>query len=286
MFEQTSGLQQKSQSCRRGSLVVVGTGIQAGHLTVDARTAITTADRVLYCVADIQTEWLLHTLNPRAESLRGFYADDKLRIVTYTEMIDRTLEYVRAGERVCAVYYGHPGIFVYPSHRSVQKAQAEGYHACMLPAVSSLDCLFADLGIDPASGCQIFEATDLLLRGRSIDPTMLVIIWQIGCVGDMGFNSKGYDGRNLPTLVDELARVYEPNHIVTVYEAAQYWVCDPVVKKVRLADLPTCGVTWISTLVIHPQTAAAVRSSMVSKLGLEQSFSATSSLVPSPNVKQ
>jgi len=284
MPEQLSGLQQNSQLRCRGSLVVVGTGIQVGHLTHDARNAIATADRVLYCVADIQTEWLIHTLNPRAESLRGFYADDKPRIITYHEMIDRTLEYVRAGERVCAVYYGHPGIFVYPSHQSVQKAQAEGYHACMLPAVSSLDCLFADLAIDPASGCQIFEATDLLLRGRSIDPTMLVIIWQIGCVGDMGFNSKGYDGRNLPTLVEELARVYEPNQVVTVYEAAQYWVCDPVVKKVRLADLQTCGVTWISTLVIYPATAAAVRASMVSKLGLEQSFGASSSVAPSKNV--
>jgi Tetrapyrrole (Corrin/Porphyrin) Methylases len=286
MSEQSFGLQQNSQSRRRGSLVVVGTGIQVGHLTLDARAAIITADRVLYCVADVQTEWLLNTLNPRAESLRGFYADDKLRIVTYRQMIDRTLECVRAGERVCAVYYGHPGIFVYPSHESIKKAQAEGYQACMLPAVSSLDCLFADLGIDPASGCQIFEATDLLLRGRRIDPTMLVIIWQIGCVGDIGFNSKGYDGRHLPTLVDELARVYEPNHVVTVYEAAQYWVCDPVVKEVRLADLPTSGVTWISTLVIYPATTAPVRSSMVSKLGLEQSFSAASSLVSSPNLKQ
>jgi hypothetical protein len=73
---------------------------------------------------------------------------------------------------------------------------------------------------------------------------------------------------------------------VTVYEAAQYWVCDPVVKKVRLVDLPTSGLTWISTLVIYPATPAPVRSSMVSKLGLEQSFSATSSPVSSPNVKQ
>jgi maleate cis-trans isomerase len=32
----------------------------------------------------------------------------------------------------------------------------------MLPAVSSLDCLFCDLGVDPSTGCQIVEATDLL----------------------------------------------------------------------------------------------------------------------------
>ncbi len=253
---------------KRGSLVVVGTGIQVGQMTTDAQAWIRRAYKVLYCVADLATERLIHRLNSAAESLYVFYADDKRRSTTYEEMVQRTLSCVRDGLEVCAVYYGHPGIFVYPSHQSIKRARAEGYAAVMLPAVSSLDCLFADLAIDPVAGCQIFEATDLLLRDRVVDPTMLAIVWQIGCVGDMGFNFKGFDGRNIPTLAEALGNIYGQDYEVIVYEAAQYSVCDPTIRRIRIRDLPSGCVTGISTLVIPPQRARAVVPEMLERLGL------------------
>ena len=54
----------------------------------------------------------------------------------------------------------------------------------MIAGISAEDCLFADLGFDPAStGCLTFEATDFLIHNRRVDPTCLVILWQIGVVG-------------------------------------------------------------------------------------------------------
>ncbi len=80
---------------RKGSLVVVGTGISAGHLTRESLRHIELADIVLYCVADIATERLIQTLNPRTENLYFFYADGKPRSQTYKEMTDRILHFVR-----------------------------------------------------------------------------------------------------------------------------------------------------------------------------------------------
>jgi hypothetical protein len=38
----------------------------------------------------------------------------------------------------------------------------------MLPAISAEDCLFADLGVDPADhGCPSYEATDFLVHGAA-----------------------------------------------------------------------------------------------------------------------
>jgi len=63
----------------------------------------------------------------------------------------------------------------------------------MLPGISAEDCLFADLGIDPSfMGCQTVEATDLLLRNRPLITSGHVLIWQVGVVGDPGFNFKGF----------------------------------------------------------------------------------------------
>lgn len=55
----------------------------------------------------------------------------------------------------------------------------------MLPSISSEDCLFADLSVDPAvGGCQSYEATDFMLNGLIIGPSSQLVLWQIGVLGD------------------------------------------------------------------------------------------------------
>src|SRR5437773_2103233 len=81
----------------------------------------------------------------------GLSAPGKPRRETYAEMVEELLAPVRAGHNVCAAFYGHPGVFVNPGHEAIRRARAEGFPARMLPAVSALDCLVADLGIDPAA---------------------------------------------------------------------------------------------------------------------------------------
>jgi uncharacterized protein YabN with tetrapyrrole methylase and pyrophosphatase domain len=253
----------------RGSLTVVGTGISVGQITYEARRWIESAGKVLYCVADSATERLILRLNSNAESLYVFYGENKRRGETYKEMVDRILECVREGQKVCAVFYGHPGIFVHPSHEAIQIARSEGYTAKMLPAVSSLDCLFCDLGIDPAGGCQMVEATDLLLRRRAVDPYSHVIVWQIAATGDLAFSFKGYDCRNLPELVEYLIQFYPEDYDVVVYEAAQYPVCDPVIQHVKLKDIRQSVITGVSTLYVPPLEKQPVHMSVLKSLGLE-----------------
>jgi uncharacterized protein YabN with tetrapyrrole methylase and pyrophosphatase domain len=100
------------------------------------------------------------------------------------------LRAVRAGHDVLGVFYGHPGVFVSPSHRAIAMAREEGYKAKMLPGISAEDYMFADLEFDPSQySCNTYEATELLLRDRPLDPTIQHIIWQVGSVGvtDMEF---------------------------------------------------------------------------------------------------
>ena len=94
------------------------------------------------------------------------------------------LQEVRAGKDVLGVFYGHPGVFVSPSHRALAIARSEGYKAKMLPGVSAEDYMFADLEFDPAShGCCTFEATELLLRDTPLNTSSHNIIWQVGAIG-------------------------------------------------------------------------------------------------------
>jgi uncharacterized protein YabN with tetrapyrrole methylase and pyrophosphatase domain len=239
----------------KGSLVVVGTGIRTvGHLTMEAVAWIKQADKVLYVVGDPVAELMLKELNPNgAESLTHMYAEGKQRIETYNQMVERTLECVRAGMLTCMACYGHPGVFVYPSHESIRRARAEGYSARMLPGISSEDCLFADLGVDPGiSGCQSYEATDFLLNGRVIDPSSSVVLWQIGVVGDATFKASGYDLSAMPLLIERLLAIYPASHPMYLYEAAVFHGCDPIIRQITAVELGYGPLSAGYTLYIPP----------------------------------
>jgi uncharacterized protein YabN with tetrapyrrole methylase and pyrophosphatase domain len=212
------------------------------------------ADKVLYVVGDPVAEAMLKELNPGgAESLTVMYAEGKQRIETYNEMVERTLECIRAGMLTCMACYGHPGVFVYPSHESIRRARAEGYSARMLPGISSEDCLFADLGVDPGiGGCQSYEATDFLLNGRVIDPSSSVILWQIGVVGDATFKAAGYDLSAMPLLVERLLAIYPASHPMYLYEAAVFHGCDPIIRPITAVELANGPLSAGNTLYIPP----------------------------------
>ncbi len=254
-----------------GSLTVVGTGIQfSGHMTIEARAYIKQAEKVLFLVSNPVTADWIKDVNPSAESLYPYYQQGECRIVAYEGMIERILYEVRKGIKVCAVFYGHPGVFVYPSHEAIKQARLEGYNAKMLPGISAEDCLFADLGIDPARfGCQSFEATDFLIHKRKFDTGCALILWQIGCIGDPTFSLEPYGTRGLHVLTDYLCQHYAATHPVVVYEAAEYPIFDPGVEQVPLTKLPEAQISPISTLYIAPQTQAPLDDEMLERLGFD-----------------
>jgi len=53
-------------------------------------------------------------------------------------MVERTVTFVRWGLNVCAVFYGHPGVFADPAHNAIRLARREGFRALMLPGISAL----------------------------------------------------------------------------------------------------------------------------------------------------
>ena len=252
-----------------GSLTIVGTGIQLGvHLTPEARAAIEQADDVLFAVADRLSAAWLSELNPKARSLASFYAPGRKRLDTYNEMVEEILASVRTGNNVCVAFYGHPGVFVYPGHEAVRRARVEGFSARMLPAISTLDCLVADIGIDPArTGMQSYEASDFLLHLRQPDPAALVVLWQIGVVGELSYVEEA-DVQGLAVLVEYLEDFYPQEHEVIIYEASPYVVSEPKAIRVPLSEVGEAEIPPISTMVVPPAMRRPQDAAMAERLGV------------------
>jgi hypothetical protein len=240
-----------------GSLVCVGIGMTLGsHITPLSRSYIESSDVVFTALSDGIVELWLSEMHGDVRSLQNYYQEGRSRMWSYRQMVDALLTEVRSGKRVCAAFYGHPGVFAWPAHEAIAVARAEGYVAHMEPGVSAEDCLYADLAIDPGRyGCQHYETSQLMLYRRRIDVSAYLILWQVGVAGDRTLTRFATGRAYRQVLVDVLARDYPLDHEVILYEAATLPIQAPRMERLALRRLPDAQFDMHASLVIPPATA-------------------------------
>ena len=205
-----------------GSLTIVGTGIQGvSHMSLGTIAAIRSADIAFYHVFERTAAAYVRSLNANGHDLRQYYGELKPRRITYIQMAEVMLQSVRKGLEVVGVFSGHPGVFVMASRRAISIAREEGFAARLLPAISSIDCLISDLGIDPGVfGFQIAKAGAFLREHLVLSTGSHVALLQVNSVGDTTYSFTGFkNARKLP-LVKKLIEVYGDQHEAVYYEAS------------------------------------------------------------------
>jgi uncharacterized protein YabN with tetrapyrrole methylase and pyrophosphatase domain len=235
-----------------GSLTLVGLGyLPGGHVTSETLAYIRNTDRFFFLVDDPLTRKWLESIRPGAVSLSRFARKGRSLTDCCNDMVERILDEVRQGRKVCAAFPGHPGVGVYPTREALRQARAEGLKTRMIPAVSAPDCLFADLGVDPAGGCQFFAANQLLTRKCRLDRRSSLIIFQPGAIGITRYRTGGRVPRaGIRRLVERLLEFYPAHHEVIVYEASMVPIAGPKIERVLLAKLPQANLSPISTVYI------------------------------------
>lgn len=196
---------------------------------------------MFFLAGDVLTAHELVELCPGATSLADCYGESGPGHEAYERMTETILAPARKGERVCAAFYGHPGMFVAPSGEAIRRARREGIEARMLPGVSALDCLFADLGVDPAAaGLQTYEASDFIRRRPAVERRAGLVLWQVGVVVSRD------------ALVTALRDSHPETHGVVVYEASPYPGVPPRADSIALRELGDTELNQASTLYVPP----------------------------------
>ncbi|AUX42523.1 uroporphyrin-III C-methyltransferase [Sorangium cellulosum] len=256
---------------KRGMLLIVGAGIRTdSQLTREAEKAIVAADKVLFAAQDPWAVRVIRALRADAESL-SYPHDGRPRRQIYEEMVERIVVEVLQGQKVCAVFYGHPGVLADAPHEAIRRVAGAGLVARMCPGVSFLDCLFADLGVDPVrQGCTVLEASDFLFRPRRLDPRVSLVLSQISQIGNSGvFDAEDHDRitRGLSLLSEVLCESWPGDHEAILYEASFMPGTPPRREPVAVRDLGSAAVSEVSSLWVPALPPPAVDRRRAARLG-------------------
>lgn len=236
------------------------------HMSTRCKSLIERADVVFSNCHPLMEQWI-NDMHPDVRSLQRFYAEHKDRRVTYREMQAEMLAEVRAGMRVVAAFYGHPGVFARVPHQAIATARAEGFDARMEPGISAEDCLYADMGIDPGYyGCQHYEASQVMFYRRQLDPSAYLILWQIALAGDISIAKRLSSANERRILVSLLERHYPAEHQVALYECPTLITDRVRIEWLPLSELPTADLTPVTTLVVPPSETMQPDTETVKKI--------------------
>lgn len=251
-----------------GSLVCVGTGmLLGGHISPISKSYIEQADIIFSLMSTGITERWVEEMHHDVRSLQPYYQEGKNRNVTYNEMVEAILTEVRAGKKVVAAFYGHPGVFACVGHRAIKKAKQENLSAHMEAGISAEDCLYADLGIDPGqTGCINYEASQFMFYQRNIDPAAHLILWQVGLAGDKSLAKLSTGKAYRQVLVDLLLETYPADHQVILYQAKVLPIDTLRTELITLVDLVDAEIFMHTTLVIPPSETMQPNHKILAKL--------------------
>lgn len=222
-------------------------------MTMEVQASVKAADVVHVVIPDPMTTAAIGHLNPNVDDMSQLYVEGAHRVRIYEQMRDRVLASLEKDLETCFLVYGHPLVFAYPTKLALEAAHALGYETKVLAGISAEDLLYAELEIDPAQhGCQTYAATAFLKEGRSWDLDAVLLLWQVGMLGEPR-HVRDKDRSLRPDLTTMLVQKYGPHHPVYLYEGSFTPFLKPRIERIELRDFTEATVGEACTVMIPPR---------------------------------
>jgi hypothetical protein len=157
--------------------------------------------------------------------------------------------------------HGHPLVAALPPFLVMEKARARGLQVAVLPGVSAIDTVLADIRVDPVvHGIQMYEATDVLLRRRPLQPDVPALIWQIGPIETCLHTMRISTPERFDRFIAHLKLFYPARHEVAAVYSSPHPLLAPNILRFAIEDMGTHAAEIHSgfTLYIPPTTSRPI----------------------------
>lgn len=222
-------------------VAILGLGVAAvpDQVTVETERILRSVNEILFVDGGVGTRTWLETLGPKVTDLfTGTYHSTESRFSAYDHMAARTVEAALDHGPVAFAMQGHALVYAYAPFLIRDLGEALGLTVRVWPGISSMACLFADLFFDPSvDGLQMYEATDLLLRARPLQPDVPLLVWQIGNLETRLHTRRPSRPERFDRFKAHLLRYYPPDHPIVAYFAPPFPLMEPTIRWFPLKDV-------------------------------------------------
>jgi hypothetical protein len=200
----------------RFDIAVVGLGVVGGHhITIEAQEIMRRSTQVFVLDSGYGSIDWLRELCPVVTGLDRLYEVGARRRPTYRKMAATVVAAALENPPVSFATYGHPRVFCYPTTLIQRVSHLLDLRLHMVAAVSALDMLLIDVDYDlSAHGLQTYDATDLLIRERPLQPDVACVIWQTTWIAEPLYRTGRVPADRFIELQRHLLRYYPPEHEV------------------------------------------------------------------------
>lgn len=201
----------------RPALILAGYG--SGHslqITVESQRALAQASRVFSLGLPHGLAQHLRTQRIKAVDLSGCFEAGRPFAEAYLDVADTVLAYAVDDPTVVFLTEGNPLLSNALNRFLVMKAKERALVTQVLPAVSPIDSLICQVGLDVGTfGLQVFDARRLYLRQMPVQSSVPLLLLQAGSVvaGDTTGAAAPVAEAYRP-LVDYLGQFYPADHVV------------------------------------------------------------------------
>jgi len=221
-------------------LWIAGLGLQTGtQVTREVEAAIRASREVLFLDTGVATRAFLEERCPRVTSLyEESYSEDGSRVNAYEHMAARVIDAALDHPPVTFAIHGHPLVAVTAPFLILKAARALDLKVMVLPGISAIDTIMADLRIDPViHGIQMYEATDLLLRRRPLMPDVPAILWQVGPLETCLHSMRVSVPERYSRFIQHLRQYYPPGHEVVAIYCAPHALMPPTILRFAIEEM-------------------------------------------------
>lgn len=151
-----------------------------------------------------------------------FYLDGKKRADIYRDIARHVMDGAEREKPIAFLVHGHPLVYSSISRLILDACKERGTRVEIVPAVSSLDRMFVDLGLDIADrGLQVFPASMAIGDGIVLNPNVDAIFFQIGnALSPLANRQRETLAEEVTPIKEYLLAFYPSAHVVYVVESA------------------------------------------------------------------
>ncbi len=256
------------------AITIAGVGLRGvGHLTPEAEDAIREARVVFVSAYNTGLADHVRALAPRAEvhdAEQGEYRVGMYRPEMYRRMASRVLDRAREAPGVLMLAPGSAVVVDLVTQLVLEGARDSGLDVRVLPGVSSIESVLAEMRYDASAGVQVVLAQRLVLERARLDPSRAAIVLQPAY-----YDTLYFAGAPLPragrfdALRAQLAETWSPEAAMAlVITPTGLEPADASVLWFRLGDLSRLerAITPAHTLFVPPERAAPRDEEMLARL--------------------